>query len=675
MNNARYRAVSWWITWPDLDWPSPDNHDRIRQRADQMQAAHANTAIIFGTHFRWDFMPYWTMLHDYMATVAEELKQRGIGLFDHHSGTLAHRYDDLDGWRRVKMHSGPHLPFCPDRASAAGWQFNGSHLNDWRMIDLQTGLPVWHERYTAEEFCFANPEFRAAYLEYLKLLVSTTGISGLMSDDFIYFNLYRGCGCRCCREIFRERFGYSLPEYGEPGFWGNWDNPDWRAYIDMRYENNGSMLEAIRTVLPGPDFPLLSCCSGSSGAFCNNVGQDIRQFMRGCNIVHLEMCGNTPGWQKDPEIACVTIGHRIVAAQHHCAVAEEGGHSAIGQGYGFTAATAGVIWALNKFLGSSCWFSTLKGRLGLPDRILSSLPDDATPVGRFFRFEAEHPELFSGQPQAETGVFFSYETRNHTFFGNLEDGHPGYFSEAVSVLSENGIPLKVTCRIPETAEQFSRLVLPGAAKLLPEEIANLRRYLQGGGIVLAVGPCNFPGVEMDWPMTNRSKDFTNPRFPLEEQAVVCGGERRWTMVTENFFHHPGRIGEAPDLPERCRPRLHPLPLEMDYCRGYHVSLHYDRERRSYTVHLLAADFDTEINRELDAMRYHRSRVHYITGATPRNTDTLVRLKTDLEGEVFTPLSEERTTMRRQNEVLEIQLPPQCAYVIIRLPEKPLNNTD
>ncbi len=37
--NRALRMVSWWIRWDDLNWPSPDNMDRIRRRADEMAEA------------------------------------------------------------------------------------------------------------------------------------------------------------------------------------------------------------------------------------------------------------------------------------------------------------------------------------------------------------------------------------------------------------------------------------------------------------------------------------------------------------------------------------------------------------------------------------------------------------------------------------------------------------
>lgn len=78
--------------WQDLNWPDGDNLDRIKQRAEDMAKAGVSAAMFFGAHFRWDFMSFFPLLHDYIAIVAEELHKNGIKLFDHHSVNLVHRY-------------------------------------------------------------------------------------------------------------------------------------------------------------------------------------------------------------------------------------------------------------------------------------------------------------------------------------------------------------------------------------------------------------------------------------------------------------------------------------------------------------------------------------------------------------------------------------------------------
>ena len=97
------RIASWWITWEDLNWPHQDAYDKIKRRAEGLAKAGATTAMIFGTHFRWDYMPYFILLHDYLATVAEELGKYGLELYDHHSVCLVHRYGTKEEMRNVML--------------------------------------------------------------------------------------------------------------------------------------------------------------------------------------------------------------------------------------------------------------------------------------------------------------------------------------------------------------------------------------------------------------------------------------------------------------------------------------------------------------------------------------------------------------------------------------------
>ena len=70
------RMATWWIKWEDLNWPIPDNVEKVKRRAEEFAKADVSAAVIFGTHFRWDFMPFFPLLHDYIATVAEELHNK-----------------------------------------------------------------------------------------------------------------------------------------------------------------------------------------------------------------------------------------------------------------------------------------------------------------------------------------------------------------------------------------------------------------------------------------------------------------------------------------------------------------------------------------------------------------------------------------------------------------------
>ena len=256
------RMATWWIKWEDLNWPIPDNVEKVKRRAEEFAKANISAAIIFGTHFRWDFMPFFPLVHDYIATVAEELHKYNIKLFDHHSVNMVHRYSNREEMRHVMLHSGPHLPFSPTFEAAKTWEYKGKLLNDWRTVDILTGKPAYYPMYAAEGFCYNNPDFKEAYYDYAKNLVAETGIDGLSADDAANFLGFKTCGCKHCRADFARRTGIELPHVTDNNFWGNWDNPLWLSWIDMRFEKSAEFYTGLAGVLP--DNFILTATGGDS---------------------------------------------------------------------------------------------------------------------------------------------------------------------------------------------------------------------------------------------------------------------------------------------------------------------------------------------------------------------------------------------------------------------------
>ena len=101
------RIATWWITWEDLNWPDHDSMEKVKKRAVGLAQANVNTVMLFGAHFRWDWMPFFPLLHNYIATVVEELHQYNIQVFDHHSVNLVHRYSTQEEMLHVMRDSGP----------------------------------------------------------------------------------------------------------------------------------------------------------------------------------------------------------------------------------------------------------------------------------------------------------------------------------------------------------------------------------------------------------------------------------------------------------------------------------------------------------------------------------------------------------------------------------------
>ena len=678
MRDAK-RITTWWIRWTDLDWPSPDNLDKIRRNADRIAASNATTAMVFGTHFRWDYLPYFTILHDYLATVAEELHRRGVELYDHHSVNLVHRYDTREQMRHVMLHSGPHLPFSPSREAAASWEYHGRRLNDWRMIDVRDGSPLYYPQYAGEGFCPNNPEFVDAYVQYAKELVRDTGIDGLSADDPIHYMHFASCGCRYCRAALKERTGLDLPPVTDRSFWGNWDNPAWRAWCDLRLDATGSFFRKLSAALP-EGFELMSCGNASASPKAVAVATDGKQFLQGCTRVNLEMGGNTPPYH-DPLTTNRPIILRYVVTSLHQAQALEKGARCYGTVFAFTETTANIAWAANKALGSDCHLITLKPRLGLPQRILDTLPDESDIVGRAFTYEKEHPALFEGAPEGHAAVYYSYETRDHTLFGSLYTGYYADYEATLRTLLRRGdSPVTVTA-FPPDAREHPVILLPSAVRLSEDELAALRVYLKSGGKVVATGPCAVPECASDRVLPNVAdgapEDFfrkpgadsgihvTDPAWQKLELPKRTGGS--FSEVAPGLFFHPGRATED-GVTEAWTAQLDrlapPQPVTVD-AEGYFVTVFRSEESR--IIHLFAEEYETDVDHKLDEMRYHRSRVNYVNHAKPIRVSRTVRVHAESAPEVFLPFHAEAAQIVRDGDAYAVTLPEDCFYAILRFP--------
>lgn len=682
MEKRHERIATWWIHWPDLQWPDPDNLDRIKARAEGFAQAGVSAAMLFGAHFRWDFLPVFPLLHDYIATVAEGLHKYGIKLFDHHSVNLVHRYSTREEMRRVMVDSGPHLPFSPTFEAAKTWQYKGKYLNDWRMLDVQTGQPLWFPQYTAQGFCHRNPEFRAAYQDYAKYLVSETGIDGLSADDAMYFMHYNACGCKYCRAELQRRAGMDLPPVEDTSFWGNWDNPAWHHWLDLRFDAAGEFYEQLRAVLP-KDFMLTGCGANSASATALMSATDARTFLRGWNYVNMEMSGNTPPYKHDKHTANVPIAQRLVNASHHQAAARERGTGAFSTGFAHSTRQANVVWAVSKMLGADAWIGTLKTRLGLPWHILNTLPNEQDIVGQAFNFEKDHAALFAGEPVGQLGVYFSYETRNHTLYGGLDQGYFRDYNEMLRLLFQNGINPHTVFSFPENAEVLPLIILPGVARMTHEETAAMERYFAAGGKVMVLGPTSIDGCLHTWKLPNRvnaspEEFFTTvpdgihtkkPDWFLNTEIPATGDPHRWQQPREGLLYHPFRPKDIDkeSLLDQVRKLIKPMPVTVLAAKGYLTTML--RDETGITLQLVAEDYDVDIDHKLDAMRVHRSRVNLLTDITPAGVDEKILVEATTLPTVYTPFNEESAQVSGDGSRCQIVLPKNCAYALLRFPFK------
>jgi hypothetical protein len=207
-------------------------------------------------------------------------------------------------------------------------------------------------------------------------------------------------------------------------------------------------------------------------------GMSYQDFIRACNLVFLEMVGSTPSMAG-------TWGDRVPSQMLHLGLARDHRVGCIGLGYGFFPDTAFFVWALNKFLGSDSWFSTLKGRLNAPQSALDALADDSELVQEGYRWEKAHRRLFTGEIDADVAIFFSRATRD--FYGQIAADYTSDYATSCLDLLRAGISYDVVTEIPRPDTRH-RLILSSVACLSASERRLLAQFIEAGGTVIATGP-------------------------------------------------------------------------------------------------------------------------------------------------------------------------------------------
>ena len=87
------------------------------------------------------------------------------------------------------------------------------------------------------------------------------------------------------------------------------------------------------------------------------------------------------------------------------------------------------------------------------------------------------------------------------------------------------------------------------------------------------------------------------------------------------------------------------------------------------MHLLAEEYDTDIDHHLDEIRFHRSRVNYINKVEPIGITDRVVLEADVAPTVYTPFGDTPTEVVCENGTYTVRLPEKTAYAILRFPRE------
>lgn len=327
------------------------------------------------------------------------------------------------------------------------------------MIDMKTGDRAYFRRYGTYMMCPNNPDFQNNFLERVKRMVTETGMDGLMVDETEWLPAeWTICGCKYCCEKFREKTGYDIPDPDNSKVWGNFQDPQWRAWISFRIESMGDFLVKIKETLdqcgPGKLF---------TGCYCEALYPGVAQYF-GMDLEDMQRSFNTSFFESEPSNPW---SWRYSAAE---AKYYSGFGPCIYLGYSASYTQQFFSWAFAKTNGFGLW---------IWPEVEKRFP---------YQWEKKWEELLSShEVLCNTALVFSSPTKNlkeDSFYSVYE-----YIGWAES-LTEAHIPYETIIASGlerEKLRKYKKIILPEAACLSDSQIDILKDYVKEGGNLVITG--------------------------------------------------------------------------------------------------------------------------------------------------------------------------------------------
>jgi hypothetical protein len=259
-------------------------------------------------------------------------------------------------------------------------------------------------------------------------------------------------------------------------------------------------------------------------------------------------------------------------------------------------------------------------------------------------------------------------------FGNLAKGYSADYIQTITMLLRNGLCPHTVFEFPEKPEKYPVILLSSAAKMTEKETKAMEIYLSNGGKILAFGPFAGGG---EYTISNRvplgeelfitTRDGVGIQHPgwVATELPAINAEEAWTQIQPGLYYNPHRITQNLDsekLLALCRQFARELPLTVTRAEGYLVSV--SESDTHINVQLLSEDYDVDIDHHLDSIRFHRSRVNFITKVEPAGVDTTIQITTGKPPKVYTPFVEGEAQITAEKGQWTVKLPDKCSYAIL-----------
>lgn len=412
---------------------------------------------------------------------------------------------------------------------------------NWLCIDAQTGQPAYLNLYGGWYlWCLNNPDFRAEYFRLCKNIMAETGVDGFMVDEVYFQPGWHSCACAHCCEKYRKMTGFSLPDGGADYFWGNFENPAFRAWLRFRCVSVGDFYEDLYKALneAHPHPVLMGCKSSEMLEGAQRFGDSAEERMRGVNTLFIELTASSTSllysWKSLSANLMIYTGLSsyydtpTIAIMYH------------------RESERFFSWALRMAHGMRIWATSspalLDEALG-PESHLLNYPEDYNAYSEFFSWEEKHEKELNGKstPLANIGIFMGESARDMLNHGV----HMNYAREFIGwceFLTDEGMQYAVLLEAELALlrlKEFSLIILPNSICLNYRACQDILEYVKAGGSLILTHKC---GERNDTGEKKVQEFFLSSFLGInrksgESAAVEFGsfGRGKWVY----FAHKPG----------------------------------------------------------------------------------------------------------------------------------------
>lgn len=471
------RWASYWVG--DAEYHSFSNRDFYR-KASVLKKAGVNAVITFGFHARWRYIEEWDKLLVILRKICDSCHDQSIKVVEHHSAVVTFNPIGKEEWENVhpnRFHIGDYHSICN-----GDFLYQGVRLSQMRQIDPRTGQ-FSRSNYQGWILCHNNPDYKHLYFAYLEKIYAC-GVDGIMTDDIMFNPPGYGCGCIYCREKFLRDTGRQMPPTGfdDENFYGNLDNPAYRAWILWRIECHREHQERVFMHFRGLGLELARPMYSSSNT--NSYGS------RGMGVAldNLEGFYSTIFTEvnsTEPQSHCWL--RVAVESKQRNALAYRVGVPSMCLFYPHNKEENLFCWAMTKTCGQRYWGTN--GVMGLKK--------ETGMLNQVYNFESTHSQLYE-RPESvsEVGVLFSAHT---VWLHQDNDTPPDHITMSdpastdcwagwCEMLMLTNIPFDTIVEDDlEESRYFDRLrliIVPNAVCLSDKQIKKLKEFTWKGGNII-----------------------------------------------------------------------------------------------------------------------------------------------------------------------------------------------